>query len=286
MTNLKNNIEIKKILLIIFYSFIYSVGLYFFMNSANLLTTGLAGISQIIEKFTTVNYGTIYILINIPGIIVGFKYLGKKFTMYSIFNILTVSFLTFLFSSITVPEYLNFDLFIDSVFGGILMGYSVGKLLKIGASSGGTDFLAMYLLKYKNIDFQRVNWIINFSIIVIGIFVFGLELGLYTIISLYIRNSAIEQTFTNPQSVTLFIIGSDLDKVSDFINDRLRRGTTIIKSVEGGYTHDKKEMIMTTLNKYEYSIFINNIFDINPDLFINMVETDQIIGNYKKTKEE
>ena len=286
MTKYITKEEMWKIIKIILFSMIYTMGLHFFMNPSNLLTTGLAGVAQIIEKTTPFNYSTVYILINIPGIIIGFKYLGKKFTVYSIFNIFTVSVFSFLFSYVNIRQLLQIDPLIDAIFGGILMGYAVGKLLKMGASSGGTDFYAMYLLKYKNIDFEKVNLIINVLIIITGIFFFGIELGLYTLISLYIRNTALEQTFTNAQTVTLFIVGDDLQKVSSYINKKLKRGTTIIDNAYGGYTHHEKQIIMTTLNKYEYSIFIAEIFDVEPSLFINIMDTNQIVGNYKKDKGE
>lgn len=286
MTNFNNKIAYDKIIKIIVFSGIYTAGLHYFMNPANLLTTGLAGISQIIEELTPISYGIIYIIINIPGIILGFTSLGKKFTIYSLFSILTVSFCSFLFSIIPVWETNNLDPLINAIFGGVLMGYGMGMLLKIGGSSGGTDFFGMYLLKYKNIDFQKVNLVINLFIIVIGFVFWGIELGLYTLVSLYVRTMALEYTFTNAQSVTLFIVGENLDKVSDYITCRLKRGTTIINDVEGGYTHKNKQMIMTTLNKYEYSVFIGEIFNIKGDLFINIMDTKQIVGNFQKDKGE
>ncbi len=288
MITKKNSVAYKKVIAIIFYSIIYSIGLQYFLSPANLLTTGLAGLAQIIAVLIPVKYGIIYIVINIPGILIALRYLGKSFTAYSVLNIVTVSLTTLVFSNVDFVN--NFEPLINAIFGGMIIGFSVGMILKLGASSGGTDFFALYLLKYKNIDYQKVNTIVNVVILVVGIIVLhqkfgtGIELGLYTMISLFIRNAVIDQTFTNPHSVTLFIVGEDLEELSSYINNSLKRGTTIINGVQGGYTHNNKQIVMTTLNKYEYSVFMENVFIINPHVFINIMDTNHVVGNFQKDK--
>ncbi len=288
MTKKISSYKTGKVILIIIYSILYAIGLQLFMQPANLLTTGMAGVAQILSNVSDWPYGYIFMLINIPGIIIGFKYIGKKFTLYSMLNIFTVSIVTIYLPVIKITD----DIIVNAVFGGILIGYSLGRILKVGGSSGGTDFFVMYLLRYKNMDFQKVNLTINVFIIILGILYYSLyfpsqkviELGLYTIISLYVRNTVLDQTFTNTHILTLFIVGDHLENVSKYINQTLRRGTTIIKEVEGGYTHEKKTMLMATLNQYEYSLFIEEVHNINPGVFINIVDTKKVEGNYKKSK--
>ncbi len=288
MIKIKNNAKRYKIITIIFYSIIYTIGIQWFMSSANLLTTGIAGIAQIVVIITKFKYGIVYILLNIPGIYVGFKYIGKKFTYYSLLNILIVS----LVSMILPIKALTNDMMVNAIFGGILMGISMGKILKVGGSCGGTDFFIMYLLKYKNKDFQKVNLNVNMGILIVGIVVLsitmgyneGVYLGLYTIISLYIRNSALDQVFTNTNTVTLFIVSESLVNVSKYINLVLHRGTTIINDVEGGFTKDKKQMMMVNLNQYEYSLFIDEVLGYDEKIFINVLDSKEIVGNYKIDK--
>lgn len=272
-----------KIFLTIIFSIIYSIGLQFFIQPANLLTTGLSGIVQIIDYITPISYGIIYFLINIPGIVLSSIYLGKKLTIYSIVSIITVS----LFTSFVPITSVSHSVMLNAIFGGLLMGYSIGSLLKIGATSGGTDFYGMILLKYKNMDFSKVNLIINVSIILFGILIYeDIEFGLYTIVSLYTRNVMIDQVFTNAKTTTLFIVSENLDSTSNYINNVLKRGTTIIHGAEGGYTREKKDIIMTNLNVYEYSTFISYVDMIDDNIFVTVLDTRSILGNYKKTKGE
>ncbi len=283
-----NRAKRYKIITIIFYSIIYTIGIQWFMSSANLLTTGMAGVAQIVVILTKLKYGLVYIVLNIPGIYIGFKYIGKKFTYYSLLNILIVSGVSMILPVMDLTD----DMMVNAIFGGILMGISMGKILKVGGSCGGTDFFIMYLLKYKNKDFQKVNLNVNMGILIVGIIVLsvtmgyttGVYLGLYTIISLYIRNSALDQVFTNTNTVTLFIVSENLKSVSKYINMVLHRGTTIINDVEGGFTKDKKQMMMVNLNQYEYTLFIDEVSNYDEKIFINVLDSKEIVGNYKIDK--
>ncbi len=277
----------RKMYLTIMYSIIYTLGITLFLNSADLISTGLSGVAQILDNVLNgvnipVTYGTLYLALNIPGILLGWFKIGKKFTFYSIVSIFTVTLTSDLFPVIRVTD----DIILNSIFGGLLMGYAIGGLLKIGASSGGTDFYGIWLFEKYGIDFTRINVIINFGIIGVATFIYGIEIGLYTLLSFYVRTVSIDQVFTNNNKITVWIIGQDLTKVSQYINQKLKHGTTIIPNVEGGYTRERKEIIMTILNQYEYSMLIEDLYKIDPTVFINVTETYKLHGNFKFRKEE
>lgn len=275
--------NIKKIFWILFFTTIYTLGLVLFIQPIQLLTTGITGISQIIQHYTGFSYAAIYFIINIPGIFIGYKYIGKKFTYYSFLSIVTVTLLSSLNIINYIPQ-LTSNLMLNSIFGGILLGYGTGGLLKKGFSSGGTDFYVMYLLKYKNMNFMKVNLIINIIIIVLGATYHSVELSLYTIISLFVRNMVLDNVFTNTNTITLFIIGDKLDQISNFITCDLKRGSTIINNAEGGFTHNSKKVMITTINQYEYTVLCEKLETIDEEIFINVIDTLDVVGNYKKDK--
>ncbi len=287
MNKIINVVSNKKILLTIVYSIVYTLGITLFLDSADLISTGLSGVAQILDNvLDSLNipstYGSLYLLLNIPGIILGWIKIGKKFTFYSIVSIVTVTITSGIFPVISITD----DIILNSIFGGLLMGYGIGGLLKIGASSGGTDFYGIWLFEKYNMDFTKINVIINFGIIGFATLIYGMEIGLYTILSFYIRTVSIDQVFTNNNKITVWIIGQDLTKVSQYINQKLKHGTTIIPNVEGGYTRERKEIIMTILNQYEYSILIEDLYKIDPSVFINVTETYKLHGNFKFRKED
>lgn len=287
MNKLRKLFNFHKVVMTIVYSVIYTLGIVLFLNNANLISTGVAGIAQIvvdvINRFGIGStYGIVYLILNIPGIVLGWYKVGRKFTFYSLLSIVTVT-----VTSNMVPEIeVSKDLIMNAIFGGALMGFGIGGLLKIGGSSGGTDFYGIYLYQKFGMDFTRINTLINVVIIAVATFLYGTEIALYTILSFYVRTVALDQVFTNNNKITVWIIGEDLSKVSQYINSYLKHGTTIINNVEGGYTRQHKEIIMTILNQYEYSMLVEDIYKIDPTVFINVTETFDVHGNFKRVKEE
>ncbi len=279
--------KLEKFAKIALYSFIYAFGFQLFIDGSGLLATGFSGIAQIIVHVSPaelgLTYSLVYFILNVPGFILSYITMGKEFTIYTFVAVFLMSAFTSLVAIITQDWFITNDIILQCVFGGLTMGYAVGSILKIGASSGGTDIFGLYLLKTKNMSFANVNMTINAAIVISALKIFGVEAGLYTLLSLYVRNATIKFVFTNNDLVTLFIIAKDASLVEKLITMKLHRGTTTLSGY-GGYSHAPKEVIMTTLNQYEYRLFVNMIDDIDERIFINVVDTRNIIGNYNIQK--
>ncbi len=279
--------KLEKFAKIALYSFIYAFGFQLFIDGSGLLATGFSGIAQIIVHVSPaelgLTYSLVYFILNVPGFILSYITMGKEFTIYTFVAVFLMSAFTSLVAIITQDWFITNDIILQCVFGGLTMGYAVGSILKIGASSGGTDIFGLYLLKTKNMSFANVNMTINAAIVISALKIFGIEAGLYTLLSLYVRNATIKFVFTNNDLVTLFIIAKDASLVEKLITMKLHRGTTTLSGY-GGYSHAPKEVIMTTLNQYEYRLFVNMIDDIDERIFINVVDTRNIIGNYNIQK--
>ncbi|WOO88199.1 YitT family protein [Mollicutes bacterium LVI A0039] len=280
--------RLEKVGRIVLYSFIYAFGFQLFLSSSGLLATGFSGIAQIIVHVSPeklgLTYATVYFALNIPGFVISYITMGKEFTVYTIIAVFCMSFFTSLVAIITDGWFITNDIILQGVFGGLTMGYAVGAILKMGASSGGTDIFGLYLLKTRNMSFTKVNMAINATIVLSAMQIYGLEAGLYTLLSLYVRNATIKFVFTNNELVTLFIIAQDSSVVQKLITMRLHRGTTILKGY-GGFTHSEKEVVMTTLNQYEYRLLVNYIEKyVDEQIFVNVIDTRDIIGNYNIQK--
>ncbi len=279
--------KLEKLAKIALYSFIYAFGFQLFIDGSGLLATGFSGIAQIIVHVSPaelgLTYSLVYFILNVPGFILSYITMGKEFTIYTFIAVFLMSAFTSMVAVLTDGWFITNDIILQCVFGGLTMGYAVGSILKIGASSGGTDIFGLYLLKTRNMSFANVNMTINAAIVISALKIFGIEAGLYTLLSLYVRNATIKFVFTNNDLVTLFIIAKDASLVEKLITMKLHRGTTTLSGY-GGYSHAPKEVIMTTLNQYEYRLFVNMIDDIDERIFINVVDTRNIIGNYNIQK--
>lgn len=274
-----NLYDIKKLVKVIIFSIIFAMSINFFLIPINLISTGIAGIAQIISDVSALDYGIFYLLLNIPGIILGLTKLGSRFTIYSIVSILTVT----IASSIIPTTGFTDDVIINCIFGGIFMGYALGNLLKIGTSSGGTDFYGIWIEQKFQKSFSSFNLLLNLFIISVAAFLYGIDIALYTLLSFYIRNLTMQQIFVNNEKMTVWIIGDDLTRVSTYINQVIGHGTTIIKAT-GGYTQEDKQVIMTILTHYEYSLLCDAITVICPNAFMNVTETTNIFGNFTAKK--
>lgn len=276
--------KVQKLVKFAFFSFIYALGFQLFIAPAGLLATGFSGIAQIIVYLSPANlhltYAVVYFVINIPGFILGYKTIGKEFALYTVFTVFLMSFFTQIVASLTPTLAFTNDIILQCVFGGLLMGYAVGSILKLGASSGGVDVIGLYLLKKKRVNFGQVNLLINGLIVLSAMYFFGIEVGLYTLLSLYVRNLTIKYVFTNNDLVTLFIITEDSRVIEKLVTMVLHRGVTIMDGY-GGYTHTHKDVMMTTLNQYEYRLFVNYLDTyVDSPVFINIIDTRGIVGNY------
>lgn len=280
--------SLTKLLKIILFSLIYAIGFQLFIAPAGLLATGFSGIAQIIVAISPENlhltYSIVYFILNIPGFILSYFTMGKEFTLYTFIAVLLMSVFTTLVEVLTGSWFITEDVILQCAFGGLLMGYSIGSILKLGASSGGTDIFGLYLLKTRNMSFASVNMMMNAVIVLAAMELFSVEAGLYTLLSLYVRNVTMKFVFTNNDLVTLFIIADDSTLVQKLITMKLHRGTTVIEGY-GGFTHSDKEVVMTTLNQYEYRLFVNYLDKyVDERVFVNVIDTRGIIGNYNIQK--
>ena len=136
---------IVKISLIIILSIIYAFGVTCFLQPSNLVSMGLTGVAQLVSHFSAISFGVIYLVLNIPGIILSFCKLGKRFTFYSVLSILVVTLTSEILSNASLPASFTDERIVNCFFAAAIMGFSLGGLLKIGASSGGFDFYCLYI---------------------------------------------------------------------------------------------------------------------------------------------
>jgi uncharacterized membrane-anchored protein YitT (DUF2179 family) len=126
----------KKVVLTIVYSILFTIGLNLFIVPGGFISIGLMGVIQMLFDVLTemgfdVSFGVLYALLNIPGLFISYKMIGRRFTWYTFISIITVS----LFSEIIPTIGLTDEILMDVVFGGIIVGFSTGMILRIGGST-------------------------------------------------------------------------------------------------------------------------------------------------------
>lgn len=242
--------------------------------------TGLTILTQaILQKFFNIeiSYTFVNVFWNALPVYIGFKYIGKNFTLFSLFMILLNSVLVDM-----IPKYtLTSDILLISVFGGMLNGLAISLCLMVDTTTGGTDFISIFLSSRYNVDGFNLVLGLNAVILITAGVLFGWDKALYSIIFQYVSTQTIHLLYRNYAQVTLFIISNKVDEISEMIHDITQHGATIIRG-EGSYKNDERKMIYSVINESSEKAIVSNILAIDPKAFVNCVRTKEIRGHFNQ----
>jgi len=273
----------KKVLIVVVGALLNAVAMNFFLIPANVYASGFTGIAQLLSsilgEFTPfqLSTGILLFILNVPVIILGWKKVGRSFTIYSFFSVL----LSTLFLEILPIIHVSQDILLNAVFGGVIAAVGVGLTLKWGASTGGMDIVAMILSRTKDRPVGTYFFTLNSLIIITAGFIYGWEKALYTLVQLYVSTRVIDAIHTRHEKLTAMIVTKKAKDLKNAIHSRLERGITMVPA-KGGYTEEEKDMMFIVVTRYELFDLKRVIHDVDPQAFTNIVETSGIFGFFRK----
>ena len=252
-----------------------------FAKTANLFPGGFSGLSLLLQEIIfnflhiRIPYTIFNIVLNLFPIYIAFKYIGKKFTLYSILTI----FLSSIFVDI-LPHYIfTQDILLVSVFGGLINGYAIYLCLNVGATTGGTDFISIFLSQQKGIDAWNYILLGNAIMLIIAGALFGWPIALYSIIYQFCSTQIIQMLYKRYKKETLFIISDKSDKIYHAIKELTNHDATLFKGI-GCYEEKEKTLIYSVINAESKRQLIPLIRSIDPHAFINIVKTEELSGRF------
>jgi uncharacterized membrane-anchored protein YitT (DUF2179 family) len=279
-------IEAKRIIVVIFGSLLVAISLNFFLISANVYASGFAGAAQLASSLFEdylgfgISTGILLLLFNIPVFILGWYKVGKGFTIYSIISVIFATLFLELIPVISVSD----DIILNAVIGGVIAGVGVGLSLKLGASTGGMDIVAMFLSRLQDKPIGTYFLILNGVIIVMAGIVYEPENALYTMLALYITTAVIDMIHTRHEKVTAMIVTVKADELQHAIHQKMVRGITIIP-VKGAYSKEDKNMMYLVITRYELYDLETIIKEVDPNAFTNIVQTVGVFGFFRREGE-
>jgi uncharacterized membrane-anchored protein YitT (DUF2179 family) len=240
------------------------------------LSGGFTGLSLIIHYlFPAFPLGAIYFLLNIPNFAIGWKYVGRRFFLYSVAGMLIFS-AAIQTIRIPLPVY---DYLLSALLAGVIVGVGSGLILKSLGSAGGTDILSVVLLKLFSIRLGSTILAFNGIILLAAAALFTLEMALYTLIYLYISSYMVNLVVTGlSQRKAVYIISPQWKEISQDIMEELQRGVTILKG-EGGFTGKDQHVLYTVITFRELSRLKGLIRRLDPDAFVVVSETLEVMGH-------
>ncbi len=272
----------KEYSIIILGNFIIAFSLVSFVIPNNFINGGISGISIILYHLFHLPVGATYLVMNIFLFLVAFKVLGMNFGFKSIFSTIILSLMIDFFTYILpLPTFKNpAHIMLIVFYGGALSGIGLGMVLSQGASTGGTDIIAMIINKYFHLPPGKGIWVSDITITMGSVIVPSIDIyyALYGILSVFVTGWAIDivlEGFANSRQI--LIITEKPNQMKKFILDKLGRGVTVFKAI-GGYTGREKTVLLTVVRLRELAKFKMVIKEMDPSAFILVSKVGEVYG--------
>lgn len=281
----KRRIKVKTILyefiLLNIGSIFLSLGTSVFMLPNKLSNGGFSGIATIIYYFFNIKMSTSILVLNIPFFIIGYKRCGRDFFLKTLYSTIVYSYEIDLFNNIFRNVNLNeIDMFLSSIYGGIFVGIGCALSYKANGSTGGTDLIAHIIRSYTNkVKTSELIVYIDFIVVILNLIVFReLEIGLYSLVIIYLVGKSIDVVFEGVNFCKLvYVISDKYKEIGEDIISKLNKGATGIYS-KGLYLNNNKEIIMCIVKRNDVIKIKNLSKKIDRNAFIIVTDAREVYG--------
>ena len=218
--------------------------------------------------------GIIYLLLNVPIYALGWKYVGRRFFLYSVAGLLIFS-VALELMQFNIPVA---DRFLSVLLAGILSGIGSGIILRSRGSAGGLDILSIIVMKRYSVKLGSTILAFNVVLLSVVAFVFSIEATLYAMIFIFVSSRLVDLVVTGlSQRKLVMIISERWQEIEQAILTRINRGVTRVHG-EGGYTRRKGIILYTVITFQELSRLKGAIRDIDPYAFVVITDTLEVMG--------
>lgn len=272
---------IKKYLVLIVGSLIYSAGLEIFLVPNNIIDGGVVGISIMASYLTGIPFGVYMVVLNLPFLYLGYKQIGKTFAISTIISIIALS----VFSEFLEPvPRITEDYFLAAIFGGIIAGAGVGLVIRQGGSLDGTEITAIILDRKTSFSVGEVVMFFNLFILGAAGFVFGWDKAMYSLVAYFIISKMIDVVLKGlDESYAVMIVSDEYEEIADALMHRLGRGVTYLHG-QGAYTGDDKQVLYCVVTRLEVVKLKEIALEKDETAFVTINPVHDIVGGRFKKK--
>ncbi|MBO5745535.1 MAG: YitT family protein [Clostridia bacterium] len=269
----------KRILFMHFGIVLLSVGVYFFKIPNGFSTGGVTGVGTILGALTPISSGIWIWVLNIALLVVGFAVFGRKTGFKTVYCSMMYSALIYLFEYfVPLKSPLSNQPLLELVYAMLLTSVGSAMIFNSGASSGGTDIVALILKQYSGIDVGKALLCVDFVVAASAFFVFDVTAGLFSLLGLFAKAFLVDSVIESFNTCKYFIvITTRPEEISQYIINGLHHGVTTSKAI-GEYTHEEKTMIHTVCKRAEAIKLREKIREIDPKAFTVITTSSEIIG--------
>ena len=257
-----------------------SVGVYFFKFPNHFTTGGVSGISILVSKYLPeISTATMNLILNAALLLIGLMFLGKKFSVRTAYCSMLFSFLTLAMEKLwPMDAPMTTQPLLELMFAVGLPAVGSAILFNVNASSGGTDIIAMLVKKFSHVHIGLALALADLLVAIGACFAFGMETGLFSLFGLFVKSVLVDEVMDSLHTYKVFqIITENPDPICRFIMENLHHGATVTEG-EGTYTHQKRKIIMTVINRSQAIRLQMFVRATDPHSFITITSSSEIVG--------
>jgi uncharacterized membrane-anchored protein YitT (DUF2179 family) len=275
----------KRLFLIVIGSALMAFNINTFVHAGGLIPGGFTGLTLLIQEICLryggldIPFSVVLYTLNIIPALICFKFIGKKFVLYSVLSVAITGFLTDWMPAMFIDIIQLHDALLSAVFGGLLNGIAISLCLYADATSGGTDFIAIFISERYHKNAWNYVLALNFIILVLAAWLFVLDKALYSIIFQFAATVTLNTLYRSYQQKTLFIITAKPEEVYELIRQKTNHGATSFHGL-GHYEKTDRIMLYSVVAANEVNFLVTAISKIDPKAFINVLKTEQLNGRF------
>ena len=236
---------------------------------------GVTGIATVLSSVTGLNVGLLSFLINLPLFAIGWRRVGWRFAARSFIAMLLLS----LFIDVIPVFDLSGDMMLASLFGGVIMGVGLGIVVRSGATTGGTDMAAMIVHEHWSfLTVPMVLFAIDAVVVVIAAMAFGLQAGLFALVSLFTSTKAMDAVIKGFNTAMQFlIISPKQEEIIRRIHSEMDRGCTRLEAT-GTYEGRKNGALLCVVSRMEAAKLKKIVSEVDPRAFVTVCDVHEALG--------
>ncbi len=250
-----------------------------FYIPGRLAAGGVSGIAQLIGNFTGWPVGTLYIILNVPLLALGWRYLGgRRFLARTIFAVLGYAIMMDVLTATLPRNGLTSDSILNALYGGVIGGIGAGLVLHGQGTTGGTDILVRLLNLWRGIPYSQTYIVTDVFVVFTAGLSFGWELALYAVVALYVGGLAAEFAAEGVRTTrTVLIITRNPQPVAQRVIDDLQRGVTLWQGT-GMYSGQERQILFCTVSRAEVNPIKAIVHEADPQAFVVIGEAYEALG--------
>lgn len=255
------------------------VGVYVFKFPNNFSFGGVTGLAVVLSALVPATPGNLTFVINMVLLVFGFIFIGRGFGVRTVYvSLLMSAGLSLAELWFPMEHALTAEPVLELIFAVGLPSLSSAIMFNIGASSGGTDIIAMILKKYTKLNIGAALFVVDLVIVIAACLVFDAQTGLFSLCGLLGKSLVVDNVIESINLCKYFtIICNEPQPICDFITQKLNRSATVYQA-EGAYEHNRKSVIITIMKRSQAVELRNYIRENQPTAFIAITNSSEIIG--------